>query len=339
MLKGAAEFYRTFPNVWKGDDGKYHIRHVNSNESVMDATDTDEDLSAMRGVFAAAIRAGEILAVDPPLRAQWRDRLVNLAPLPTSDHPDALRATDYTGPRVFVRALKPVANGRGFTPDGNSLPMWFFDLVNPESADQALLAAANATFDRAYPNGIGAATSVGVLSKLAIAGTTLGRMEATKFLVPNQIRTLSAERPEAYKGGQPLANRMTLREGPQALDAERLGRAAEALQLALLQSFAPAPAGEPIMRVFPAWPAEWDADFTLRARGGFIVRASSRGGLIAFVEVRSTVRTPARLRNPWGVGPVTLYRNGRHWQRLEGPLLTFDTAPGEVFVAVRDARE
>jgi hypothetical protein len=336
MLKGAAEFYRTFPNVWKGDDGKYHIRHVNSNESVMDATDTDEDLSAMRGVFAAAIRASEILGVDPSSRALWRDRLDNLAPLPTSDHPDALRPADYTGPRVFVRALKPVSNGRGFTPDGNSLPMWFFDLVNLESPDKPLLAAANATFDRAYANGLGAATPVGVLSKLAIAGTTLGRVDATRFLVPNQIRTLSAERQTAYRGGQVLANRMTLREGPQALDAQRLGRAAEALQLALLQSFAPAPAGEPIMRVFPAWPVEWDADFTLRARGGFLVRASSRGGQIAFVELRATARATARLRNPWGGAQVTLYRNGQRWQRLEGPLLTFETAAGDVFVAVRN---
>jgi hypothetical protein len=336
MLRGAAEFYRTFPNGWKGDDGKYHIRHVNSNESVMGATDTDEDLSAMRGVFAAAIRASEILGVDPPLRAGWRDRLDNLAPLPTSDHPDALRPADYNGPRVFVRGLKPVANGRGFTPDGNSLPMWFFDIVNLESPDAALLATANATLDRAWPSGISAATPAGVLSKAPIAATTLGRVEATRVLIANQIRTLSGERPGAYQGGRPLANRMTLREGPQALDAERLGRAAEALQLALLQSFAPAPAGEPIIRLFPAWPPEWDADVTLRARGGLVVRAATRGGQVAFVELRATAKTTARLRNPWGTVPVTLYRNGRHWQRLEGPLLTFDSASGDVVVAVRN---
>ena len=61
MIKGAAEFYRHFPNLRKEADGKYHIHHVNSNESVMGAHDTDEDLSAMRGIFAAAIRASEVL--------------------------------------------------------------------------------------------------------------------------------------------------------------------------------------------------------------------------------------------------------------------------------------
>jgi hypothetical protein len=171
---------------------------------------------------------------------------------------------------------------------------------------------------------------------MAIAGATLGRGDATKYLVPNQIRTLSAERQTAYRGGQVLANRMTLREGPQALDAQRLGRAAEALQLALLQSFAPVPAGEPVIRLFAAWPGDWDADFTLRARGGFIVRSSIRGGQVGVVELRSTARATARLRNPWGGAPVTLFRNGQRWRRAEGTLLTFETVPGDLVVLARN---
>jgi hypothetical protein len=34
MLRGVAEFYRNYPNMRKGEDGKYHIHDVNSNESV-----------------------------------------------------------------------------------------------------------------------------------------------------------------------------------------------------------------------------------------------------------------------------------------------------------------
>jgi hypothetical protein len=56
----------------------------------MGAHDTDEDLSAMRGIFAAAVRASEVLGVDAALRARWQDVLANLAPLPTSNHPEAL---------------------------------------------------------------------------------------------------------------------------------------------------------------------------------------------------------------------------------------------------------
>jgi hypothetical protein len=348
MLKGAAEFYRNFPSLKKGEDGKYHIHHVNSNESVNGARDTDEDLSAMRAIFAVAIRASEKLGEDAPLRAQWHDVLDHLAPLPTSDQPEALRPADYTGPRVFVRGLKPVANGRGFTPDGNSLPMWFFDLVNLESPDRDMLALANATFDRSFSNtggaggggggGIGPNTPVGVLSKMAIAGTTLGRVEATRFLIPNQIRVLTAERETAFRGGQVLANRMTLREGPQALDAQRLGRAAEALQIALLQSAPGAPGGDPVIRLFSAWPDDWDAQFTLRARGAFVVSATRKGGKIASVEVRSEAGAPCRMRNPWGTATITLSRNGKRGQSLKGSLLTFDTAKGDVIVLTPAAR-
>ena len=43
------------------------------------------------------------------------------------------------------------------------------------------------------------------------------------------------------------------------------------------------------------------------------------------------------MRNPWGTATVTLYRNARRWQQLDGPLLSFETAAGDVIVAVRDA--
>lgn len=335
MLQGAAEFYRNFPNVRMGGDGKYHIAHVNSNESVLGARDTDEDLSAMRGALAAAIRAGEILDLRPDLRAAWREMLDNLAPLPTSATPDALRPADYDGPPVFVRGLKPTANNdTGFTPDGNSLPMWFFDLVNRDGPPE-LRALADATFDRAFRNGIGPATAVGVLSRWAIAGATLGRADATRHLIPNQIRSLSAERPSAYNGGRPLANRLALREGPQALDAQRLGRAAEAIQLALLQSGPGTPAGDSVIHLFPAWPTEWDARFTLRARGGFVVTAERNQGATASVRLRSEAGGTCRLTNPWPSQRVTLTKNGRRWRSVSGPLVTFDTAPGDVIEVLR----
>jgi hypothetical protein len=133
----------------------------------------------------------------------------------------------------------------------------------------------------------------------------------------------------------PLANRMALREGPQALDAQRLGRAAEALQLALLQSAPGTPGGDPVIRLFPAWPAEWDARFTLRARGAFVVSASQKGGRIDSVALRSEAGATCRLRNPWGSAAITIVRNGQTWKRLKGALLTFDTARGDVFVLRR----
>jgi hypothetical protein len=335
MLKGAAEFYRHYPNLKKGADGMYHIHHVNSNESVWGAQDTDEDLSALRGLLPAAIRAAEILNEDADLRSAWREFLDNLAPLSMSDHPEALKRNGYTGPRVFVRGLRPaVKAGAAFLPDANSLPMWFFDLCHLESQDRKMWETAAATFSAYFRDGIKEATPVSVLSKLAIAASAIGRADAVRFLIPNQIRVLRRERETAYRGGSVLANRMTLREGPQAIDAQRLGRAAEALHQALLQSAPPNPGGDPVIRVFPSWPREWNASYTLLARGAFLVTSSIERGRIGFVELESQAGGECRLRNPWGESEVIIYRDGKISENLQGSLLRFPTRKGERLVVV-----
>jgi hypothetical protein len=338
MLKAAAEFYRHHPNVKPGDDGRIHIHWANSNESVYGARDTDEDISAMRGVFAAAGRAAEILGVDADLRAAWRDFRAKLAPLPTSDNPEALKPADYQGPRVFVRGLKPAIKPGGLLPDGNSLPMWFFDLCNVEAGDAETLALARTTFAQYLRNGLNPRMPVGVLSKLPIAAASIGRADAVRLMLPNQIRVLQPERATAHRNGGVLANRMTLREGPQAVDAERLGRAAAALHLALLQSNPPAPGEDPILHVFPAWPKEWNARFTLLARGGFLVRASMKDGRVEFVELESQAGAECRLRNPFQA-EIAVHRDGKPAETLRGSLVQFGTRKGERLVLVAAGTE
>ncbi len=333
MLRGAAEFYRNHPNAGKEADGKYHLRYANSNESVWGARDTDEDLSSIRGVFAVLLSASTILDLDAGMRPVWRDFLANLAPLAISSDADALRPAGYHGPQVFARGRTPAVKvGGGILPDQNSLPMWFFDLCNLESRDAGMLRLANTTFDAYFPHGITAETPVGVLSKLPIAASILGRSEAVRYLIANQIRAITPERKTAYRNGGVLANRMTLREGPQGLDAERLGRAAQALHLALLQSAPAAPGEEPVVRVFPAWPKDWDARFTLLARGAFLVTSSMTNGTAHSVELVSNAGAPCRLRNPWANAEIEIHRNGAPVETLTGPLLSFETKKGEPII-------
>jgi hypothetical protein len=334
MLKGAVEFYRNYPNLKKGADGKYHIHHANSNESVYGARDTDEDVSSMRGVAAALLRASEILDSDAGMRPVWREFLDKLPPIPTSDDPEALKPAGYNGPRVFVRGLKPAVKEGGFLPDSNSLPMWLFDFCNVEARDRQVLETARNTFSASLRNGLTPKTPVSVLSKTAIAAAAVGRADAVRILIPNQIRALIPERSTAYKGGAVLANRMTLREGPQAIDAQRLGRASEALHMALVQSNPPAPGEDPVIHVFPAWPKEWNAQYTLAARGGFLVTSSIVGGRIEFVSLVSNAGEECRLRNPWGDSAAGLYRDGRQAEVLKGPLLRFATRKGERITVV-----
>jgi hypothetical protein len=338
MLKGAAEFYRNYPNLRKGDDGRYHIHHVNSNESVYGARDTDEDIASMRGVLAASIRASEILGQDEDLRGRWKELLANLPPLPTSDDPESLRAPDYKGPTVFVRGLKPAVKEGGMLPDGNSMPAWLFDLCNLENPDKRTLQVANDTLSASYRGKPGPETPVGLLSKIPMAAATLGRADEVRYLVPNQMRGLLGARATPGRTAANMANRMSLREGTQATDAQALGRASEALHLALLQSNPPGPAEPPVIRVFPAWPEDWDAEFTLLARGAFLVTSSWRSKQTEFVELESRAGAECRLRNPWGTSDVTLYRDGRKGETVRGSLLQFQTRKGEKIVALPAGR-
>jgi len=313
MIKGATELYRNYPNLKKGLDGKYHIYYVNDGEPFRGyRQDTMEEISAMRGILPVAIRASEILDVDPNLRPAWRDLLNNLAPLPTRS------GDENAGPRY-----------------SSFSPSYMFDLVTLEADDPQALSLASATF---FPDGIDPDARVGVLSTAAVAASMLGRSDAVKVFIPSQIRCLSPERgfvkSEQTGGTGVLANRMTLREGVNDLGAQRLGMASWALQLALCQSVPPGPAQDPVIHLFPAWPKNWDAEFTLLCRRGFLVTSSMQNGKIEFAEIKSQLGGECRLRNPWPDAEVTLYRNGKKWKNINGSLLNFGTSKDQIFVLV-----
>lgn len=322
MLKGVAEFYRNYPNVKKERDGKYHIYHVNDNESVWNGHNTVEEISAMRGIFPAVIKASEILKVDQEMRPIWNEFLTNLSPLPTShDYPDLADLPEY-----WVGALQSESKIRGNgqrPPDGNTMPVWFFDLCNL-GGNPEMLKIANATYDKYFNDGINKDVYLHVLSKIPAAGAILGRVDAVRFLIPNLIRRSPKD--------EVLANRMDLSEGFYTTNIQRLGRAADALHLALLQSAPASPAEEPVIRLFPAWPDEWDASFKLLARGGFLVSSSFKNGQIEFAEITSEIGADCLIQNPWPGQSVVLYRSGKKQLLGKKSLLRIKTEKGDHIV-------
>jgi len=335
MLKGTAEFFRNYPNVRKGNDGKYHVHNTNNHEPIRGCLDPMESLAAMYGILPVAIRASEILGVDADMRPVWQELLDNLTPLPTNDDMNSITPRKKGQPRFWTGGRKPYQGGS--TDWGRLIPVVYYDLCTLENPDEELRETANSSFDHAYPNGFNAQTPVHVLTRSGIAAALMGRAEDVKYIIPNQIKQLNVKRFIDYritKAGV-MENRMTMREGAEAIGIQRLGRASAAMQYALLQSVPAAPGKEPVIRIFPAWPKEWDAEYTLLARGGFLVTSSMQNGQIEFVELQSKVVGECRLRNPWGEAQVTLYRNGAKDTEMSGSLLRFNTAKEESTVVVR----
>lgn len=101
----------------------------------------------------------------------------------------------------------------------------------------------------------------------------------------------------------------------------------------LLQSY------DGVIRVFPNWVKEKDADFTtLRAMGAFLVSSSLKQGEVAFVNVFSEKGRPCTFENPWGEASVLLERDGQVSETLSGRLIKFETQPNEniVIMAIED---
>ena len=268
MLKGSVEFYRNFPNFQKGEDGKYHIRHVNNSESSWGSSDTRYEVSVMHTVFPLAIRASEILGVDADLRSVWRQINDNLVELPERSRRGGRRAYG-----AFVYGGKGGIEPIGPEPELKSRFLGFNRL--------------NSFIDSA---GIG--------------------------------------------GAQIFRNRLRLREGPGATDAEHIGGLTSGIHETMLSSLPEQADGNPVLRIFNDWPKSWDAAFTLLAPGAFVVTSSMDKGKIEFVQIQSQVGGDCRLRNPWQGKTVTLHRNGRKAEDLSGSLLKFPTAPGETVTAV-----
>ena len=107
----------------------------------------------------------------------------------------------------------------------------------------------------------------------------------------------------------------------------------------LLASGGPEAHSDPVLELFKRWPKSWDAAFTLRARGAFVVSSVQQDGKIPLVEIRSEAGSTCRLTNPWPGMNVTVYRDGTKSEELRGSLLTIPTRKGEILVIVPENSE
>lgn len=271
ILKGAAEFYRNFPNLRKGEDGLYHLHHTNSGESDWNSRDAPYEIACMHMIFPLAIRASEVVGADASLRPLWRE---------IKDHLPAPSRRSLCG-------------------------------TSSEIADNRPYGAF------VYP-GPGAIEPIGPEPELK--SRFLGFLRLGSFIDV-----------EGIGGARIFRNRLRLREGPGAIDAEHLAGLASGLHTTLLNSHPNSPNDEEPITLFTGWPKDWDAAFRLLARGGFLISSAQQGGRIPLVEVVSPLGGVCRIANPWGQD-VDVYRNGRKAESLSGGVLSLPTAKGETVV-------
>lgn len=310
MIKGAAEFYRNFPNFQKGADGIYHIHHVNNGESQWNSTDTAYEVACLHLIFPLAIRASAILGVDADLRPLWQEINDHLPPLPERRYP---------GGGIWSSAgtnMPPAeSSGTNYSADENA-QMETTVTTNTVSAERPRRTRRDGAYGAFVYGGSGAIEPIGPQPELK-----------RRFLGFNRLAGFIDDR--GIGGAQIFRNRLRLREGPGAIDAEHLGGLAAGIHSTMLASDPAAPGGEPRLTIFSGWPKDWDAAFTLRAQGAFIVSSAQQDGKILFVEIQSLADGECHLANPWPHSTVTLHRSGRMTENLSGEVLSFATRAGE----------
>lgn len=345
FIKGAAEFYRNYPGFRKESDGKYHFYNTNLHEHIWAGKDVIDDLSMARGVFAAVVKASEILEVDSNMRALWTDCRDNIAPYPLRTDSGSLWAGSTDSSMVTKLATSSPAWAQGLSPDyfirdlqGTESPIFKmlekYDVLNLETKDQGLDNGNWAIALNTYLHSPGYYNQV-TNSVVDQNGSSRFHEDAAKFGAVNDMAHILNTQYGVFTVHGVYPN--LLFDQGDYYSAEGYGTFAAALQDALNQSLAPTTGGDPVIRVFPAWPTAWDAKYKLLAKDGFLVSSSMKSGDIQYVEIQSQLGGICRIRNPWNSN-VVLYRNGVQAETITASLnalMTFNTAVGEDIVLVR----
>jgi hypothetical protein len=328
MLRETAEFFRSLAR--KGTDGKYHIHGTNVHEMFWGVNDGIMDLAAIRGTFPLAIRAAEILNVDPDLCAGWREFLDNLAPYPMGRDPGSKALVDSAlADDVWSAGHLGEVNARKHLEDAWLAPVfpfedWTLETQNPET--DAIVQKLIGLVPRLKTILAGELTNTADRVPIVVARAGLGE------LLPTVLEKF-------WSTFDHLSNFMSSFEGGtpenQAQSVEHLGCITTALQEGLLQSVSPRPGEPEIIRVFSAWPKKWDASFRLLARGNFLVSSAIQNNHIQFVEIVSRNGGTCRLRNPWR-GPCVMKTENGETKKVQGAVLCFETTPGQSYRITAD---
>ena len=303
IIKGVAEFYCSFPNLKKGDDGKYHVYHTNNSEGLRNCTDSHESITAMLALLPVAIQASSILNVDSNLSGRWKEVLSNLAPPPV---------TEEDGKKVWIGGvIEDSTSETKIRPP--LLPCRLFNMctLETERKNPEFFTIGKQSIEYILKNNtVDSTAMVSEMSGFGIALANMGKAEKIEEVLIGQINGINADKEYCYyddNGRVPVfENRLTAREGVNAMSGQRLGNISAAIQAALLQSGGGSSTGEPVLYLFPSLPEKWQARFKLYANGGFIVYASCENGKIRHAEIESLLGNKLCVKNVWSNCTVSI---------------------------------
>lgn len=274
-LQGIADFFAA--KVTLGDDGCYHIEPSQVREHAI-GRDAIDCVGAIKWALKTAIAAAEQLGVDADRREIWRDRLDRMKPY--------YIMADQDGQPVFasiVKAGEPVGCG-----GQAEFIVNLADEINLESPPELRRIAQRS-------------------NRSGYAGSPLSRL----------VDCLLGENPDKLcMGSNPMWIWMFAHPAWMIYYAQKSGHGEFARDLALRTRPQKAIACwlEPerllnsrsgTIFFFPCVPGDFDVAFRdFQARGGFLVSAEYRGGIVTYAEITARRDGICSFMNPWPGRPV-----------------------------------
>lgn len=258
-----------------------------------DSRDRGQIMWHIQTCLSNAIEAGAILGVDEPLRAEWRERLDNLAP----------------------------DNKKDAIPQGHLSPLKEWNL---RCTDREVVCLNASDCTLRFPTMADLRSEGGTWYLGSLLFTLYGRIRSGQYVAE---RDFDAYRHLMQRWRHPngLFWAMAIEiYGHAGAWSETLGVIAPLNEM-MLQSF------NRILHVFPNWPKHVKASFNgLRAEGAFLVSASWASGAVGVVEILSEKGLECRLFSPWPRGFRIYDDTGRSVTVKAEPegVFRFSTVPG-----------
>lgn len=311
MMKEMAAFYVAY--LEKDAQGRYNMFPSNAHETFWKVKNPATDLAALRYFFPMIIEASKRLEVDADLRAVWQDRLEHLAPYAIDPKTGAILPYELLpGEKIQVNnAENPELAGVGVFPS-----------ITLGSPDYDL--AVKTFRARRNVNGYGWTTD-------SICAARLGLAEPAAEKAPSQTKGLQQLLPlhaEMYQDHPSGLQDYYGRKPAIHPYLEGSGTMATALGEMLLQSW------DGVVRVCPALPKAWSADFKLLAMGGFEVTGHAEKGRVVQIALVSQRGQPVRMANPFG-GQAVVACGDKKVLASDAAMLEFPTEIGKTYVVTR----
>jgi hypothetical protein len=282
LLSGAATFLLSAATT--GSDGLLHTQ-ANAHETQWNVTDPVTDILAMQALFPVVVKAAQTLGVDAGLVSQLNAAIPKIPPLPRTDTATKTQlltpAADAAGADMIGMSSQPTAA----THNDENLGLeavWPYQVTGDSGS---LTALAKRTYtSRSYVNG---------------NDWSFDSLQAARLGLASDVRSdllAAIASYQAYPSG------LASFTGSAASEPyiEQSGVLAATVAEAFVQDY------DGVLRIAPAWPADWTGEGTVAIQHKSKVYLQVSNGTPSTVAIAAGATAPITVRSPWPGQSVTV---------------------------------